>query len=115
MTPKNKGLDLKRELRAFPGTNNPWNLGNKTQSTTKLFQCTPSLVETFQKIADFHSAAEPTVSDDSDNEANRWAKAVVALTPILSKGINSLTGWLEKSRVKPRQLAVVATGEPVSS
>ena len=58
-----------------------------------------------QKIADFHSAAEPTVSDDSDNEANRWAKAVVALTPILSKGINSLTGWLEKSRVKPRHLA----------
>ena len=47
------------------------------------------------------SAAEPTVSDDSDNEANRWAKVVVALTPILSKGINSLTGWLEKSRVKP--------------
>ena len=87
MTPKNKGLDLKRELRVFPGTNNPWNLGNKTQSTTKLFQCTPCLVETFQKIADFHrgvpvSAAEANVSDDSDNEANRWAKPVVVLTPI---------------------------------
>ena len=88
--PENKGLTLKRELRAFPGTNKPWNLGNKTQSTTKLFQCTPSLVETFQKIADLHrgetrvpvSAAEPNVSDDSDNEANLWAKPVVVLTPI---------------------------------
>ena len=90
MKPKNEGLDLKRELRAFPGTNNPWNSGDKTQSTTKLFQCTPCLVETFQKIADFHgggtrvpvSAAEPNVSDDFDNEANRWAKPVVVLTPI---------------------------------
>ena len=106
MTPENKGLTLKRELRAFPGTNKPWNLGNKTQSTTKLFQCTPSLVETFQKIADFHrgetrvpvSAAEPNVSDihHSDNEANRWAKPVVVLSPILSEGINSLTAWLKK-------------------
>ena len=40
--------------------------------------------------SDFHrggtrvpvSAAEPNVSDDSDNEANRWAKPVVVLTPI---------------------------------
>ena len=45
------------------------------------------------------SAAEPNVSDVSDNEANRWAKPVVVLTPILSEGINSLTVWLKKSRV----------------
>ena len=55
------------------------------------------------------------MSDDSDNEANRWAKPVVVLTPILSEGINSLKAWLKNSRVKPRQLAVVATGEPVNS
>ena len=55
------------------------------------------------------------LSGDPDNEANRWAKPVVVLTPILSKGINSLTAWLKKLRVKPRQLAVVATGEPVNS
>ena len=61
------------------------------------------------------SAAELSVSGDSNNEANRWAKPVVVLTPILSKGINSLTAWLKKSRVKPRQHAVVATGEPVNS
>ena len=44
------------------------------------------------------SAAEPNVSDihDSDNEANRWAKPVVVLSPILSEGINSLTAWLKK-------------------
>ena len=60
-------------------------------------------------------AAEPNVSNDFDNETNRWAKPVVVLTPILSEGINSLTAWLKKSRVKPRQLAVVATGEPVNS
>ena len=30
------------------------------------------------------SAAEPNVSDDSDNEANLWAKPVVVLTPINS-------------------------------
>ena len=106
MTPKNKGLDLKRELQAFPGTNKPWNLGNKTQSTTKLFQCTPCLVETFQKIADSHrggtrvpvSAAEPNVSDDSDNEANRWAKPVVVLNSNLErrhKQPNSLAEKIE--------------------
>ena len=46
--------------------------------------------KTFQKIADFHrggtrvpvSAAEPNVSDDSDNEASLWAKPVVVLSPI---------------------------------
>ena len=59
------------------------------------------------------SAEEPNVSDDSDNEANRWAKPVIVLTPILSERINSQTAWLKKSRVEPRQLAVVATGEPV--
>ena len=42
------------------------------------------------------SAAELNVSDDSDNEANRWAKSVVVLTPILSEDINSLTAWLKK-------------------
>ena len=61
------------------------------------------------------SAAELNVSDDSHNEANRWARPVVVLTPILSKGTHNLTAWLKKSRVKPRQLAVVATGEPVNS
>ena len=61
------------------------------------------------------SAAELNVSDDSHNEANRWAKPVIVLTPILSKGTHNLTAWLKKSRVKPRQLAVVATGEPVNS
>ena len=61
------------------------------------------------------SVAEPNVSDDSDNEANRWAKPVVVLNQILSKGTNNLTAWRKKSRVKPRQLAVVATGEPVNS
>ena len=47
------------------------------------------------------SAAEPNVSDASDNEANRWAKPIVVLTPILSEVINSLTVtvWLKKSRV----------------
>ena len=42
--------------------------------------------------------AEPNVSDihDSDNEANRWAKPVVVLSPILSEGINSLKPGQEK-------------------
>ena len=53
--------------------------------------------------------------DDSDNEPNRWKKPVVVLTSFLSKGVNSLTAWLKKSRVKPRQLAVVGTGEPVNN
>ena len=61
-------------------------------------------------MADFHrgrkrvpvSATELNVPDDYYNEASRWTKLVVVLTPILSKGINSLTAWLKKSRVKPR-------------
>ena len=53
--------------------------------------------------------------DDSDNEANRWTKPVVVVTPILSKGIDGLTAWLKKPRVKSWQLGFVATGEPVNS
>ena len=61
------------------------------------------------------SGAELNEFDDSDIEASRWTKPVVDLTSILSKGINSLTAWLKKSTVKPGQLAVLATGEPVNS
>ena len=53
--------------------------------------------------------------DDSDNEANRWTKPVVVVTPILSKGVHGPTAWLKKPRIKSWQLDVVARGEQVNS
>ena len=53
-TSKFNDLEPKRELRAFPLMNSPWNLGRYTQSMTKLLQWTPSLEQEFQKKDDFH-------------------------------------------------------------
>ena len=53
-TSKFNDLEPKRELRAFPLMNSPWNLGRYIQSMTKLLQWTPSLEQEFQKKDDFH-------------------------------------------------------------
>ena len=51
---KSRGLEPTSEFRVFSLIKRPGNLGENTQSITKLFHCTQSIPKEVQKQEDFH-------------------------------------------------------------
>ena len=97
------------------------NLGKNTQSTTELFQCTPSLQNRVQKQEDFHKGRitvllalhnsmcfnTPELTDTLEDKSSCYC------APILGEYL--FTTILKKSRVKSRYFSIIGTSKSVNS